>query len=235
MCQPVQLVEPAGPQPWARVTWESWSTLRALGLGPSSHGRAGRTRVTSSKCPSTSHPGQVVNHAGTRTLAQFARDSWSNPRALGPDRESSGTAGGHLVNSDMGASRPGQLVDPAGLWTTTHVAQDSRSTPQSLGPGPESPGTAGRHRGSSDPARVPRDSWSNPWAIRHGTDSPRTAGRPRRISGTGPSCPGVLVYSAGHRPEHKSPGMLVNTAGPRTQTRVARGMRSSPHGLGHED
>ena len=100
-----------------------------------------------------SHPGQLVN-----------------PRALGPDREESGTAGGHLENSDMGASFPGQLVDPAGPQTWAYL-----------------PGTSNQPRGPWTHTRVTRDSWSTLQDFGHGLEAPGTADRPRGHRDLGPS------------------------------------------------
>ena len=192
----------------------------------------------------------MVDAAGTRTLARVTQDRWSNPRVLEPGRELSGTSG-HFMNLDMGASRSGSWSTPRshGPWPESpgtaggpHRTYDQdRCYPGEL-VDPAVPRTrdestriAGRYHGSSTLARVSQDSWSKKRAIGHGTDSPRTAGRPRGISGTGPSHLGVLVDSAGHRPERELPGMLINTAGPRTLARVAPFRRSTPRGLGHED
>ena len=95
--RPGQLINNAGPQTLAR------------GIGTD-----GRLRRPSD--PSPSLPGVLVDPVGPQTGSQVARDSRSKPRALGPGRESSGTAGGILGNSNMGTSHPRQLVDPAVPW-----------------------------------------------------------------------------------------------------------------------
>ena len=91
--------------------------------------------------PGLSHPGQLVDPRGPRTHVRtpgtacrpwghwtrdgIARDSWLNPRALGPC-----------------SSRAGELVETAGPQTWARVARDSWSTPQVFGPNSELPGTA---------------------------------------------------------------------------------------------
>ena len=147
--------------------------------------------------------GQLVDPTGHQTQARVARESWSIPRALGPEHEWPRSAGRHSGHSDSIASGPGELVDPAG--------------PR---PEPQLPGRTGRPRGPTDPsasrlgelvdiaghrtwARVARESWSTPQALEHGPRSPGTSGRARRTSGMGPSLRGQLVDNAGHRQERE--------------------------------
>ncbi|RKM63574.1 hypothetical protein C0984_19375, partial [Clostridioides difficile] len=63
--RPGHLVEPAGPQAWARVSRESWSTMWAIDR-------------------SASRLGMLVNPAGPRNRALVARESWWTTRDLGP-------------------------------------------------------------------------------------------------------------------------------------------------------
>ena len=86
--RPGHLVEPAGPQAWARVFQENWSKKRAIdqstsrpgvlmdtvGLGEDceSLGRAGRHRGLSEPC--ARRMGQLVDTADHRTRDRVARD-----------------------------------------------------------------------------------------------------------------------------------------------------------------
>ena len=89
------MVITTGPRTLARVAWDIWSTLQALGHGTDSPGTADGTRGHSEPGPS-------------------CRESGSNTRALGTGRESSATTSRHSGKSDPGLNRPGELVDPAG-------------------------------------------------------------------------------------------------------------------------
>ena len=126
-----------------RVARDSCSTPKALELGQN-------------------QPGQLVDPAGTLTLARVTRDSWSTPRYFGPGRELPGTAGRSRAHC-----------------THACVAWNIWSTLCALGHGPKSPGTGVQFRGPSckgpsrlgrlvdtafpkTRARVTRDSWLTP-------------------------------------------------------------------------
>ena len=68
---PGELVDSAGHGAGARVTQESWSTLRAIGFERDSPRRAGRNRRPSDT--SASPPGQLVDPSGPRTRARVTR------------------------------------------------------------------------------------------------------------------------------------------------------------------
>ena len=68
------LVEPPGPQAWARVSRDSWWTLRTIGPGPEWPRTAGR-------------------HRGTSGMGPSLPDTWPTPRAIGSGRKSPRTAG----------------------------------------------------------------------------------------------------------------------------------------------
>ena len=121
-----------GPLGMGLIRPKGRSTPRTLRLGPKS-------------------PSKWVDTAGIRTLARVSRDSWSNPRALGPRTEWPVTAGRPRGPSDPRTSRPGHLVDHACPRTQARVARDSWSTTRALGSWPEAAGRAGGHRGPSDP------------------------------------------------------------------------------------
>lgn len=174
-----QLVDPAGPLAWARVTQESRSTPRALrpgqesprtagrpwDLGPEleSPGRVGRHCGTSGTVPS--RRGQLVDPRGPRTKSRVARDSGSTPGPSGTVLVARKSCG-HRRPSRTGLSRLGQLVDNAGPPTRS---------------------------------RVFRDSWSTPRALGHGPEAPRTSGRPLRHSDQGLTLPGHLLEPTGHQ------------------------------------
>ena len=67
-------MEPTGTRTWARVTWESLSTLQALGPGPELPGTAGGPGGPSDT--GTRYQGQLVKTADTRTRARVTRESW---------------------------------------------------------------------------------------------------------------------------------------------------------------
>ena len=127
------------------------------------------------------------------------------------------------------------------------VASESWSTPWDIGAGREPSRRAGRLRGVSEPGgsqsgemvdpagpqtrvRVLQDSWSNPQAHDQSASrpgvlvipggpwvrSPGLGGRHRGLRDTGP----------------RGPGMLVDTAGPGTWSRVARESWLTPRALG---
>ena len=89
-----QLFDPAGPQTWARVTQESWSTPLALGHGHELPGGTGRHRGPSDS--SASRLGYLVDSMGPQTFSRVP-----------------GTAGRPHKSSDTSASGPGLLIDPA--------------------------------------------------------------------------------------------------------------------------
>ena len=78
----------------AQVARDIWSIPRELGHGPELPG-------TDGGAPRPSELGRSL------------RDSWSNPRAIRPERESPGRAVRHLGTLESSPSRPGKLVDPA--------------------------------------------------------------------------------------------------------------------------
>ena len=95
---------PHGTTEPSRVTRDSLSNLRALGheceaprtavrhrgpteTGPSRQGHRGISELGASP------PGELVDLAGYWSWAGVARERWSTPRALRPERESSRTAG----------------------------------------------------------------------------------------------------------------------------------------------
>ena len=180
MSRPGLLFDHSGTRTEARIARESWSTQGALGPRASSLGQLfdtaapskiqslpgclskpwplgmGLIRPKGRSTPRTlrlgpKSPSKWVDTAGIRTLARVSRDSWSNPRALGPRTEWPVTAGRPRGPSDPRTSRPGHLVDHACPRTQARVARDSWSTTRALGSWPEAAGRAGRHRGPSDP------------------------------------------------------------------------------------
>ena len=91
----------------------------------------------------------MVDPAGPRTRAQFARESESRSRALepGPGRP------GYLVDPAGPGTRPrspGLMAYQAGHRTLAQVARESWSIPWALRNQPESPGTDGGPRGPWD-------------------------------------------------------------------------------------
>ena len=144
---PGELVEHAGLWTRSRFARDSLSTPQALGPQHESIRSVGRQRVPSHN--GLIYPGQMVNPAGYRRGARvlqsagrprgpsdpnpIARQSWSIPRAFGPEHESPRSAGRHCGLSDSIASRPGELVDPTCPW-----------------PEPQVPGRTGRPRGPTD-------------------------------------------------------------------------------------
>ena len=80
-----------------------------------------------------SHPGQLIDSAGNRTLAQVARDFWSNPRCHGLGPESPGKSDSHRGPLFTVPCLPGLLIDPVSTRTRARV-----------------PGTVGQTRGPLD-------------------------------------------------------------------------------------
>ena len=157
----------------------------------------------------------MVDPAGPRTRAQFARESESRSRALepGPGRP------GYLVDPAGPGTRPrspGLMAYQAGHRTLAQVARESWSIPWALRNQPESPGTDGGPRGPWDTGPGCPGQLVDPPCTRSGVGVPRTNSRPR-----GPSDP-----SASH------PGVLVDIAVPRTRARVAWDTLSTPHAIG---
>ena len=169
--------------------------------------RESRNRGPSDTGPS--HPGKLLDTAGsrkrarvprgscdplgTRTRAGVAQAIWSTPRGLGYPPEFPGTAGPPRRPSGTGPNLPGRLVDNVVCPTKT-----------------QSPGTAGRPHGHSDPGpsrlgqlvdtvgprtrpRITCDSLSNPRALRHGPESPWRTGQSRGPWVTSANHPGGLV------------------------------------------
>ena len=173
----------AGPRTWAGVTWDSWSTPRALGLNRESRETAGRPRGLSDTDPRPSE--LLVNPARPRVQSPVAQERWSTPRAHGHGPVSPQTPVRQRGTSYQGRSRPGQLVDhghsdpdrshlgqlvdPAAPRNGMRVSRDTWLTPWDLGTGPKW-----------------KDRWSTPWALGARPESPETAGRPRGTSTTGP-------------------------------------------------
>ena len=100
--RPGQLVDTEGTRPRARVAWDSWSTLQALGHMPDFPGTPGRPLrhlVPWRKSPGTAsqhcgpseqsaiRPGQLFDTASPRTRARVTRGIRSTLRALkqGPE------------------------------------------------------------------------------------------------------------------------------------------------------
>ena len=128
-----------GPRTWSGVTWDSWSTPRALGLNSESLETAGRPRWLSDMHPRPSE--LLVNTTQPRVQSPVAQDRWSTPRALGHGPESPRAPVRQCGTSYQGRSHPGQLVnhghsethrsflgklvEPAGPQTRARVAQES--------------------------------------------------------------------------------------------------------------
>ena len=142
--RPGRLFETAGPPTRSRVSWDNWSTTRALWNGPQYPGTAGRNRRPSE--PGRSRPGLLVDPAGPQARARVPLKS-GRPR----------------WHADPGTIRPGQLVN-AGPWTRNRDARESWSTLWALGYRPESPGTGGQPR--SEERRVGKECRSR-WSPYH--------------------------------------------------------------------
>ena len=212
-CRLGDLLDTAGPRTRAQAVQYSWSTPQALGHGPESPGTAGlpagpRTRarftrdIWSTLRASELSPsplGLGVETAGARTRAQVTLDSFWTPQELVHGPWSPGTASRPRGTSDTITCRPGDLVDSAGPWTQARGTRESWSTPRELRMGLSRLGQMVDPAGPGTWVRVPRDSWSTPRALGVWPESPRTAARPQGHLDPGPSCPGKLVYTAGHR------------------------------------
>ena len=206
-------------------------TPRALGPWPESAGTAGQPRSAPGMGPS--RPGELVDHAGTWTWAQGARDGWSTPgaldrvrvtleswwtpRELRPGPKSPGTAGRASETWDKGPSAPGQLVEPAAHWTRARVTWESWSTPRALRPWSQSPRTAGRHRGPLEPGlRRPGQVVDLAVPLARALITRESWSKPRSLE-----------------PGPRWTGSLVDPALPGTRARVARDSWSSPRDHGH--
>ena len=212
----------------ARISWDSWSPLRALGPRTEWPVTPGRRRVPSD--PRASCPEQLVELVGPRTQSRFARYSWSPPRAFGPRPQSPGTVGrtrGHLHAS---ASGPGDLVGPAG----------PRSTPGQLVDlvGPRTWRGVARERWSTPGASRPSASCLAP---QFDTVAPRArsrvtldAGRNRDPSGTGLSRPQRLVAPWTTDQVVSHPTQLAHPTGPREQAGVTPESYVTPRAIGPE-
>ena len=91
-----------------------------LGQWPDMHGKAGRPCGISDT--GLSHPGQLIDSAGNRTLARVARDFWSNPRCHGLGPESPGKSDSHRGPLFTVPCLPGLLIDPVSTRTRARVA-----------------------------------------------------------------------------------------------------------------
>ena len=203
---PEELVEHMGPRTQARVTRDGWATPRSLRPEPESPGTPGRPGGTSGPGPrrpgqqvdrgpldpNSSRLGEWVDTAGTRALAEWARESWQTPQDPGHGPESPKTSGRPRGQSDTSARTPGMLVNPVGSPTEACVARVIWSNPWALGHGPVSPG-AGRRAGIRARPVFFRDACSTPRALRPGPKSPGAADPCSGTSGTGPRRLGQLV------------------------------------------
>ena len=139
-----ELVGTTGPQPRARVTRDSlstmdvWSTQRALGPKHECPVKAGRPRGPFE--PTRSHPGELVDPAVTSAWARVSQESWWTPWALGTGPDSPKPSERPHRHSDTSVSRPGLLVNPKGNRTQTLVSRDSWSNRRSSDTGPSGPG-----------------------------------------------------------------------------------------------
>ena len=154
-------------------------------------------------------------------------------KALGPGRQSSGTAGRPHGNPDPSASRPGELFNTTTSQTLARVPRDSWLTPRalrhrpdllgqlsilkSLGPGPMSPATAGRPCGPSDMSTS---------HLRELVDTAglRTLARMDRESW-------LTLRTIGH--ERRSTGTAARPTSPQTLAQVTRDSWLNPRALGN--
>ena len=84
-----------------------------------------------------SRPGQLVDHAGTRTLARLARVRWSTPREFRHGPESPETSDLRRGHWNPGTGGLVYLVSPEGPGTRAQVAWDRWWTSWCLGHGCE--------------------------------------------------------------------------------------------------
>ena len=169
-----QLVDTEFPRTQVRVTRDSWSTPRSLGLGPEAPGTSGRAHEAQGTVPSCL--GQLVHPVGPRAWARVARDAWSNTQAIGYGPESPGTAGIPRAHSDPSARLPGQLFDTRALGHCPEFPVTSGRPRGPLEPGPSRPGQLVDPASHRPLACVTQDSESTPWALRTERDSPRRDG-----------------------------------------------------------
>ena len=185
-----------------------------------------------------SHPGELLDTAGSGSRAQVTLGSWSTPWALGHGPETPGISGRPREPSGTVPCCPGQLVHTAGPRFWGRVTWDTGSTLWYVRPVPLLPWNAGRHRGPSDPsvirpeklveqmgpwtqARVTQDSWSTPQDLgsnrntRDAWSTPRSL-KPKTKSPGTPSRPGGISGTGPRGQDSRS------TAGHQTHTRVAR-------------
>ena len=193
---------------------------------------AGRTRGALDA--SARGPGELVQPAGPQSRARMAQEIWWT-------RGASGTA----------PSRLWDLVDPAVPQNRARVAKDIGSNSRALEPERESPGTAFRPLGPSDrsasrqgelvdttaPSKVQSlpGCLLKPWALGHGPDSPE-----RQVNPADPPTRSQVSLEVGRHRRHSDPGpslpgLLVKSAGTRTQDRVACDSWSTTRALGPKD
>ena len=123
---PEMACRPRGPSDTSLNALESCSIPQALEHGPRSHETCGGARGLSEPGasplgelvnpaglrPKPDPPGEPVNPVDPRNRARVAKECWSTPRPLGPEREAPGRVGLTCGSSDPSPSRPGRLVDP---------------------------------------------------------------------------------------------------------------------------
>ena len=107
-----------------------------------------------------SPPGDLVNPVVPWTCARVAQDSWSNTRAIGAGRESSGTAGRPCKPLEPSPNHPGVLLDPTGPHIRTRVPGRADRARRTRDTGPGRPGEKVDCADIWTLARVKRDSWS---------------------------------------------------------------------------
>ena len=108
----------------------------------------------------------------------------------------------------MSLSHQGKLVDAVGTVISAQVtrararvSRDCWSTPRALAPDHVTPGIVGRPHGARTHSHVAQDIWVIRWKLGEGPQSPVIAGPLRGPVDMGPSYPGELVDTAGHRNE----------------------------------
>ncbi len=203
LSRPGQLVDTVGPGPRARVTWDSLSTLRAIGPEPESPGKAGLPHGPSDL--SASCPVQLVDIAGLRH---------------GP--ETPGRAVRHRRHWNTAPAPTRYVVEPASHWSQERVLRDHWLTLQALGPKPDRPGERVNPAGPRNGARITKECWSTPQALGRERESPRRSGGPASTQPK-PESPGGTGQTRGPSdPSASCPGVLVDPVGPRNRARVAR-------------
>ena len=149
-----------------------------------------------------------------RILARVAREGWSTPWTIGPERKSSGT-----------------LVDITGHRTRPRVAWESCSTPQALEHGPRYHETCGRACGPSELGASPPGQLVDSAGHRTQPRLPGRAGQPRGPSDT--SASRLLRFCRTSDLGLSRPGRLVDTAVPATRAEFAWESWSISRALGH--